>query len=159
MRIAQGLGCLCLVLTCACSSNDDADESFQIGSSPLSGKVGGSSWSFVAGETDANISDAKQLWADLYAEPITSACGFGPTGSKNHVILNIPPKAGDYKLSNSLTASFVIEGDTQTIDNLGATRGRLVVEEVTDSKVRGKAHVVFDADNEIDGTFEISRCK
>ena len=35
---------------------------------------------------------------------------------------------------------------------------RLVVDEVTDTSVRGKAHVVFDADNEVDGAFQVTRC-
>jgi hypothetical protein len=155
MRRAMGWCLMGALATLGCSSDSD-EESFDIGSATLSGKIGAASWTFVAGETDSFLSDNEHFWVDLYADPITDACRNGPSSSKNHVILSVPTKPGDYKLSLQLNATFVVEGN-QT-DNLVATRGRLVVEEVTGTTMRGKTHIELDADNEIDGTFQVARC-
>lgn len=158
MRVIRGLLLGCLMCAAGCSSDGGNDEAFDISSSTLSGKVGGESWTFVAGEASSLFDEDDTFFTDLYADPISNACQNGPTSSKHHLIFNVPMKAGDYKLSFSLTATFVIEAESATTDNLGATRGRLVVDEVTDSFVRGKAHVIFDADNEVNGTFQVARC-
>lgn len=155
MRSITGWSAVVAFCALGCSSSGD-DDALSIASGPLSGKIDGQSWAFVAGETDSFLSDDKKLFATLYAESFAS-CGTGPAPAGRHLIFNIPPKAGDYRLSIGLTATFVIPRDTGT-DNLGATRGRLVVDEVTDSAVQGKAHVVFDAENEVDGAFQIARC-
>ncbi len=158
MRVIRGLLLACLACVWGCGSDGDGDESFDIASGTLSGKVGGKSWTFVAGEASSPFADDDTFFTDLYAAPIATPCQGGPATRANHLIFNVPMKPGDYALSFSLTATFVIEGDSATTDNLGATRGRLVVDEVTDSTVRGKAHVVFDADNEVDGAFQVTRC-
>jgi hypothetical protein len=161
MRIALGCGLLVLLGTLGCSSGDDAankdgaSSGFQIGSGTLSGKIGGAPWTFVAGETDSFLSDEKSFFAELYADTIPTACQNGPSSGKNSLILNVPPQAGDYGLSLSLNATFVIDA---TQENLGATRGRLRVDEVTDTSIRGGAHIVFDAANEVDGVFQLSVC-
>lgn len=157
MRIIHGLLVVCLVCAAGCSSDSGDDPSFAIGSGNLSGKVGGKSWTFVAGEASPPFAGEDTFFAQLYSMSIPSACQNGPASSGDHLIFNVPMKPGDYRLSLGLTATFVVENDAAT-DNLGATRGRLVVDEVTDSVVRGKAHVVFDADNEVDGTFQVARC-
>src|SRR6185369_7996578 len=136
-----------------CSSGDDA-ESFDIASGTLSGKIGGASFTFVAGQTSSFLSDESTLFADLYADPIPTACQNMPT-DKNHLILQLPTKPGDYPMSLSRSATFVIEGGAAP-DNLVATRGRLVVEEVTATSVRGGAHVVLDGDNEVSGKFQLA---
>jgi hypothetical protein len=158
MRSSRGwclLGALC-ALGCS-SGGGGGDAPIAIASGPLSGKIGGESWAFVAGDTDSFLSDDQQLFASLYAEPLGSTCGTGAPPTGRHIILNVPTQPGDYALSLTLTATFVIPRDTDT-DNLGATRGRLVVDEITTSSVRGKAHVIFDAQNEVDGAFQLTRC-
>lgn len=158
MRIIRGLLLAWLVCTTGCGSEDGDAPSIDIGSGTLSGKVAGKSWTFVAGEASSPFADEDTFFTDLYAVPIANACQGGPTSSENHLIFNVPMKAGDYRLSLGLTATFVIETAGGATDNLVATRGRLVVDEVTDTTVRGKAHVISDADNEVDGVFQVTRC-
>jgi len=139
--------------------DDDDGAPLDISTSTLSGKVGGSAWTFVAGETDPFFSDAGEpFWVDMYAEGFSSACSSARSTTKNHLILNVPPTPGDYRLSLTLNATFVIESATETTDNLVATSGRLVVDDVTSSNVRGKAHIKFDADNEVNGAFDFAIC-
>jgi hypothetical protein len=144
-----------LLAACGCSS-DGEDETFDIASGTLSGKIGGADFALVAAETDSFLSDESGIWADLYAEPITNACQAGPAGNKNHLILSLPNQPGDYRMSLSLNATFVVEG-AQT-DNLIATRGRLVIDEVTATHVRGGVHVLYDAANEVSGKFQVAVC-
>jgi hypothetical protein len=158
MRIIRGLLLTCLICTAGCGSDDGDDQSIDVGSGTLSGKVGGKSWTFVAGGASPLFVEEDTFYTDLYAAPLANACQNGPSSRESHIILNVPMKAGDYRLGLGLTATFVIESDGGTTNNLGATRGRLVVDEVTDASVRGKAHVIFDADNEVDGAFEVTRC-
>jgi hypothetical protein len=156
MRIGKGCWWLALLLgTWGCGSSDADDESFDIGSGTLSGKIGGADFTFVAGQSSSFLSDESTLFVDLYADPITTACQNLAT-DKNHVIVRLPREPGDYTMSFSLNATFVIEG--QETDNLLATRGRLVVEEVTDTQVRGGAHIVLDSGNEVSGKFQIAVC-
>jgi hypothetical protein len=132
----------------ACGGDD-----FDIPTTPLAGTVGGQPWTFVAGETDAFLSDGEDdFFASFYAETFT-ACGFGgPSG--NHLIVAVPKEVGDYDFSLSQNMTFVV-GDSQ---NLVTTEGRIVVDEVTATVVRGGLHGTLDDDNEVSGRFELTIC-
>jgi hypothetical protein len=124
----------------------------------MSGVVGGQSWVLTSAETDAFLSEGEPtFWADLYAQAFTPcSASVGPDG--HHLILNVPRSPGDHPLSLSLNATFVVEGATATIDNLVATKGHIVVDEVTATSIRGGAYIDFDAANTVNGHFEIAIC-
>ena len=140
--------CLALVIAAGCGT----DSSVTIATTPLAGKVAGQAWTFAAGHTSAFLSkDEPDFFASLYAMTFT-ACGFSePTGP--HVIAAIPKTAGDYDLSLSLNMTF-----TDGSNNLISTEGRIVVDEVTPTKVTGGLHAKYDASNEVDGRFEVTVC-
>ena len=52
--------------------------------------------------------------------------------------------------------TFVLEGEVT--DNLVATTGRVVIDEVTSTAIRGGAYLHYDADNTVNGRFEITIC-
>lgn len=128
-----------------------AGDGVEISTAPLTGKVGGQSWTFVAGDTSAFLSDENDFFAQFYAATFT-ACGFS-TPQGNSLIVAVPTKVGDYEMSLSRNMTFVV-GD----QNLIATDGRIVVDEVTATKVSGGLHATYDGDNEVDGRFEITIC-
>jgi hypothetical protein len=74
------------------------------------------------------------------------------------LILSVPRTPGTHALGFDLNATFVIEGPRQTLENLVATRGRIVVDEVTATRVTGGAYIEFDAANSVNGQFEIAIC-
>lgn len=152
-------GVLTAAVTCtACGGGGDGNDgsSFEISTSPLAGVLAGEPWTLATAETDAFLSaDSNEFWVDLYAQSFTP-CSQAAPFSENHLIASIPKAAGDYSLSLALNATFVIEG-AQT-DNLVATRGRIVVDEVTATLVRGGAYIEYDADDKVDGRFEATIC-
>jgi hypothetical protein len=126
---------------------------YDIPATPLAGKVGGQPWTFVAGETNFFLSEGEDdFFAELYPMAY-EACGFGaPQG--DHLIVAVPKAPGDYEFSLSLNMTFVV-GDAE---NLVTFDGRVVVDEVTATTVRGGLHGVYDDDNEVSGRFELSVC-
>lgn len=152
MTRAAWLGALCLLLA-GCGDDGDAGGSATIASGNLTGKLGGMSWALVAAQTNAGLSDAEQFWVDLYAET-PPACGSFGSGSK--VILSVPRKVGSYALSLQLNGTFVLDNANQ--DNLVATEGKLRVDEVTDTAVRGGVSMTYDAANSLNGEFEAKIC-
>jgi len=161
---AIGLVCGIGLFVLGCSSSDDGGEDggddggndVAIVDGPLSGTVGGEGWTVARAETDAFLSEGEpDYWTDLYGSPGT-ACQSSPLDDGHHVILQAPRQPGEYPLSLSYNATFVIEGDVT--DNLVATTGRVVIDEVTSSVIRGGAYLRYDADNTVNGHFEITIC-
>lgn len=128
-------------------------DSLEVSDQPLAGTIGGMPWTFVAGETDGFLSEGEDdFFTSLYAEAITSPCGFGsPSG--NSLIVSIPKAPGDYDFSTSRNGTFVVGSD-----NLVTFEGRVIVHHVTATEVAGGLHMVFDGDNEVDGQFTATIC-
>jgi hypothetical protein len=126
---------------------------YDIPTTTLAGKIDGQPWTFVAGHTDAFLSDGENdFFAELYPASFT-ACGFA-TPPGNHLIVAVPKTPGDYDFSTSLNMTFVVE----PADNLVTFDGRIVVDEVTPTLVRGGLHGVYNGDNEVSGQFELTVC-
>lgn len=125
----------------------------EIAATPLAGTVGGQPWTFVAGHTSAFLSDGEpDFFAELYAEAFAPCAFSTPPG--NHLIVAVPKSPGDYDFSTSLNMTFVV-GDSE---NLVTFDGRIVVDEVTDTLVRGGLAGDFDGDNDVSGQFELTIC-
>jgi hypothetical protein len=142
---------LALLLAVAACGGGGGDV--EVSDTPLAGTVNGQPWTFTAGHTSAFLSEGEpDFFAIMHATQF-EACGFSePAG--DHLIVSIPKTVGDYEMSLSQNMTFVV-GDS---NNLIATEGRIVVEEVLADKVRGKLHGIFDDDNEVDGKFEVTIC-
>ena len=124
----------------------------------MSGKVGGQPWTLVSGETDAFLSMGKaQFFTTMYEESVTPCTGAGSAVTSNQLIMNIPMTPGDYNLGFDLIQTFVV-GLGTTNQNLGATSGRIVVDQVTATMVSGGANIQFDADNSVSGQFQATVC-
>jgi hypothetical protein len=144
-----------LSLTSALACAAACGDSFEVSDQPLQGEVGGMAWSFVAGETDSFLSDEDKFFASLYATEF-EACAFGrPDG--NSLILSIPTAPGDYELSLQRTMTFVVDEEDGP-NNLIATEGLIVVDEITATTITGGVHARFDGDNEVDGNFSVTIC-
>ena len=155
-----GLVCGIGLFALGCSSGDGGDDGggndVTITDAPLGGTVGGQAWTVARAETDAFLSEGEpDYWTDLYGSPGT-ACESSGLDEGHHVILQAPRQPGEYPLSLSYNATFVIVGDIT--DNLVATTGRVVIDEVTSSVIRGGAYLHYDADNTVNGRFEITIC-
>lgn len=147
---------LCLLLAGCGSDGDDGKRggSATIASGKLAGKVGGTSWTLAAAQTNAFFSDDTEFWVDLYSAA-PSGCGSSAPG--HNVILTVPNKVGSHALSLQLNGTFVIDNAAQ--DNLGATQGTIRVDEITDTLLRGGVSMTYDDANSISGEFEATICK
>jgi len=160
-RVRAGFG-YGLVLSCltlaACGGGSSGGAGGPIADHVLSGQVGGKSWSFVAGETDAFLS-TDHYFTDLYDMPVDARCaGASPTGSTRQMILNIPKVVGEYPLSLALNATFSYDDGTGTYQNKIATQGLLEVKVLSSTELQGAARVHFDDGNSVEGTFVVEIC-
>ncbi len=149
-RTLTALATLALAaLPTACGGGDD----LSISDAPLSGSIGGEAWTFMSGETDAFLSEGDDDFFAVLSAGAELDCGFGqPDG--NYLILAVPKTPGEYDLSLQRNMTFVVAPS----DNLIGTDGVIRVDTVTDTTVTGGIHAVYDGDNEVDGTFELTVC-
>ena len=140
-----------LVVFAGCGSG-----AVEIAMTPLAGRIGGASWTLVSAESSAFLSDGQPtFFVTASAETVTACAGGGSSISGDQLILNVPKSTGDYRLSLSLSETFYVRASN---DNLVATTGRIRVDEVTATSLRGGAHFAFDGNNEVDGEFSVSIC-
>ena len=158
LQCCLGLGAACLLSGCGDDSGEDSTSKTPIASSVLAGVIGGKPWSLNHADTNAFLSeDDPSFFVTAYAEPGT-ACQTPIGGtSSNELILFVPKTPGDYSLGFSLTATFVVDPEGLN-QNLIATRGRVVVDEVTATSVRGGAVIELNAENTVNGQFQANVC-
>jgi hypothetical protein len=132
---------------CSVSASQDIDPG------ALSGSVSGHVWTFQAGDTNAFLSEGQDsFFAALYPQAYAPCSSAEPTGP--HLIVAIPKTAGDFDMNLSRNMTFVTNGD----QNLIATDGRIVVDQVTSTHVTGGLHGTYDGDNEVSGQFDVTVC-
>jgi hypothetical protein len=127
----------------------------EISKTPMSGMIGGESWTLGTAETVAFLSMSDRFFINAYAETIAPCTGAGSSVTGNYLILNVPKAPGDYALSGSLNETFFVHSNNH---NNVATQGRLVVDEVTTTTVTGGGHFQFDSGNYVDGQFVAQIC-
>lgn len=139
-------------LTAACGTDSGGSADVDM-TQPLSGTVGGQAWTFAAGETNAFLSEGEDdFFAEFHSTAYTQ-CGFSaPSG--NSLIVSVPKVAGEYDMGTSRNMTFVVGGS----QNLIAFDGKIIVEEVTQTSVKGGLVGRYDGDNEVNGTFELKVC-
>ena len=131
----------------------DDGGSQDIQTTGLAGKVNGQTWTFAAGHTSAFLSEGEDdFFATLYPTAFTT-CGFSEPGG-DHLIVAIPKTPGDYEMSLSRHMTYVV-GES---NNLIATEGRIVVDEVTATTIKGGMVAEYDGQNAVNGRFELTIC-
>jgi hypothetical protein len=148
-----------IVLGAGCGgSGGDGDgpgSTTTISTQTLAGKIGGQVWTFATGETNADLSTADEFWVDLYGTTFDTCVAFGAPSNVDEVIMMMPKTPGSYPVSLSRIATLYVASSS---DNLGATRGLLVVDSVTATTISGGIHITYNADNTVDGQFQASIC-
>ena len=144
-----GVGLSLGLLGCA---TDDGGGSDEIESTPLAGMVGGKAWSFVAGDTSAFLSEGDDNFFSTFYPTTFTACGFSEPGG-DHLIVGIPKTVGEYPMSLQRNMTFVV-GD----QNLIGINGKIRVDEVSATHIKGGLVGSYDGDNEVSGTFDLTIC-
>jgi hypothetical protein len=140
-----------MIALVGCAADDGGTPA--LSDTTLTGSVGGQTWTFAAGQTSAFLSEGEpDFFATFYPSAFT-ACGFSEPGG-NHLIVSVPKTPGEYELSLQRNMTFVV-GDS---NNLIATNGTIVVDEVTATSVKGGLVASYDGQNEVNGRFEVTIC-
>lgn len=134
-----------------CAADDSG--SMEIADTQLAGTVGGKPWSFQTGHTSAFLSEGDpDFFSTLYPMAFTT-CGFSEPGG-DHLIVAVPKTTGEYEMGLSRNMTFVV-GESQ---NLIAFEGKIVIDEVTATTVKGGLAARYDDANSVSGRFELAIC-
>jgi hypothetical protein len=148
---------LLLVVGCGGDAPEEAPR-YEVSDRPLSGVHQGEPWAFAAGDTDAFLSDEDGFFTALFPETYEPCAPFEAPRDLPYLLLSIPTEPGEYRLRLSQSVTFVVRDEGGEINNLIATRGVLVVEEVSETTLRAGLYARYDQDHRVDGYFEVSVC-
>ncbi|MDP2343502.1 MAG: hypothetical protein Q8O67_21260 [Deltaproteobacteria bacterium] len=141
---------LLLALLAACPPPAEEEEVFS--EEPLGGEVGGEPWTFVAGDTNAFLSDDESLFS-TFSQAAFAACVDPVEGPQ--LISALPLEVGVHKLKLSgPNVTFSPESG----ENIVAISGAIRIDEVTDTTISGAINAKADGNNEADGVFELTIC-
>jgi hypothetical protein len=152
--IQVGLLCLGLAALAGGCGSSSSGGSTTISSQPLAGKVGGQPWTLGTGVTNSALSTSSQYWVDAYAESFTPCTGSASTSS-DEIIMNVPMAVGHYALSLSLNQTFYVAA---TGSNLVAISGEIEITDINATTITGGANFAADANNSVDGQFQMTIC-
>ena len=147
-----GIVCLGVLLVTNCGGSDGSN--LPISSQTLSGKIGGQPWSLVTAQSDAFLSNSTTYRVDMFATAFT-ACQDPTPSNANSILVLLPNTPGNYPLSLTQNATFY---DASTSYNWVATRGTIRIDSVTSTTITGGANFTYNADNTIDGLFQVTIC-
>jgi hypothetical protein len=147
------------ILLAACLGSGCSIGPIEVSSAPMAGVIGGVAWSFGTAETNAFLSMAAstsdQFFATAYQEALAPCTGAGDQVLSNRLLMKIPKETGDYLLGDGLNETFYVQS---TANNYVATQGRIIITQVTDTMLSGRAHFLYDGNNEVDGQFQATIC-
>ena len=149
----------------ACSVTTEKDDTTATSSTTLpdyetttlSGKISGTAWTFDTGNVVVPTSGST-YWYNMTSDNLSNACSSSYTGSSsNPKILfsrSEAPSVGETELGSGNTVTFY-DGRI----SYGIWTGKIKIDTVTTTAVTGKMYAKgSDSDNEINGTFTLSRC-
>ena len=153
------------VFSCAKESSDDSTPTASSASSTsmpdyetttLSGTMAGVAWTFDTGRVVVPTSGST-YWYDMTSDNLSNACSSSYTGSSSHPKIlasrSEAPSVGETELGWGNTVTFY-DGSI----NYGIITGKIKIDTVTTTEVTGKMYAKSGSNNEINGTFTLSRC-
>ena len=149
---------------CSVTTEEDTTSSTTIPdyeTTTLSGKIVDTSWTFKTGRAKVPTSSSRNYYYRLTSDTISNACSSTYTGtSSNPYIIYSRDDAtavGEEELcytSGCAKTLTFYDGSTSYI----ITTGKIKVDTVTTTEVTGKMYAKSSSNNEINGTFTLSRC-
>ena len=127
----------------------------------LSGKISGTAWTFYKGQVTVPTSTGYH-WYRWTSDNISDACSSTYTGTSSNPYILIgrddAPVVGEKELCWSSGCSKTVTFYDGSMNYIIAT-GKIKIDTVTTTEVTGKMYAKGrDSDNEINGTFTLSRC-
>jgi len=167
-RAFHVLLCSVLWLVGACdgaaSSSHTPDDaaSLVIADGPATGVVGNTSWTFVAGTSNATLTTTGHESIILCSQPLAEPCGFCESAHQVHAL--VPSALGSHSTgADSLNVRFATvtaEGTLTTSSQIAASAATVVLTAVSDTQLEGglAARSDMEAGYEVSGQFVVARC-
>ena len=122
----------------------------------LSGKMVGVAWTFDTGNVVVPTSGST-YWYNMTSDNLSNACSPIYTGTSSIPVIlftrSEAPSVGETELGSGNTVTFY-DGSI----NYGIITGKIKIDNVTTTEVTGKMYAKSGSNNEINGTFTLSRC-
>ena len=151
----------------SCSSSEDTTTTSSTTmpdyeTTTLSGTMAGTAWTFYKGRVTVPTSSSGKYYYTMTSDNISNACSstYTATSSNPYILIgrDDAPAVGEEELcytSGCAKTLTFYDGSTSYI----ITTGKIKVDTVTTTEVTGKMYAKgSDSDNEINGTFTLSRC-
>ena len=157
-----------VLISCAKkSSNDDTTTTASSTTMPdyetttLSGKIVGTSWAFKTGRAKVPTSSTGSYSVSMINDNLSNACSSAYTGTSSNPKVMFSRDnltVGETELGWGTGQGTVTFYDGSV--NYGVSTGKISIDTHTTTAVTGKMYAIFgtDTDQEINGTFTLSRC-
>ena len=152
--------CMDVSATTAGSASTGAMPDYE--TTTLSVTMAGEAWNFFQGRVTVPTSSSGKYYYNMTSDNISNACSSTYTGtSSNPYILagrDDAPTVGEEELCFASGCSKTVTFYDGSMNYIIAT-GKIKIDTVTTTEVTGKMYAKgSDSDNEINGTFTLSRC-
>ena len=155
------------IISCSSSSDDDTTTTASSTTMPdyetttLSGKISGTAWTFKTGRAKVPTSSTGSYSVSMVNDNLSNACSSIYTGTSSNPTVNFSRDnltVGETELGWGTGYGSVTFYDGST--NYIVTKGKISIDTHTTTAVTGKMYAIFgtDTDQEINGTFTLSRC-
>ena len=159
-----------ILIFCACSVTTEEDTTATATSSTtlpdyetttLSGKISGTAWTFKTGRVTVPTSSTGSYSVSMINDNLSNACSSTYTGTSSNPTVNFSRDnltVGETELGWGTGYGSVTFYDGST--NYIVTTGKITIDTHTTTAVTGKMYAIFgtNTDQEINGTFTLSRC-
>ena len=127
----------------------------------LSGKISGTAWTFKTGRVTVPTSSSGSYSVSMINDNLSDACSSTYTGTSSNPKVFFSRETltvGETELGWGTGQGTVTFYDGSV--NYGVSKGKISIDTHTTTAVTGKMYAIFgtDTDQEINGTFTLSRC-
>lgn len=148
----------CLINGCQSKNNDDPtkDDHKTLKTTPLEGNIQAAPWTFKSGivrpSSTPNLYDFK-FWDTQEQEP----CSSFAFGSERQIFGSFPLSLGVHELGLQQPMTIYSYNGGQN-KNYAVTNGVVVLDQITNTEVKGRILLYHDESNNVNGTFSLTIC-
>ena len=142
------------------NNNDKKPRGYRrsIQAGTLDGTINGFGWTFKSGRVTTSTFDNNKLSFDFWETYEADPCSVFISSSNRSILGSFPLKRGEYPFSLSQNVTFAFEEQDGSYLNLFVTDGRLIIDDIDGSTLRGRMVANYDSDNSVSGEFELAIC-
>ena len=150
----------------SCSSSEDTTTTSSTAmpdykTTTLSGTMAGTAWTFYKGRVTVPTSSSGSYYYNMTSDNISNACSstYAATSSNPYILIgrDDAPVVGEEELCFSSGCAKTVTFYDGSMNYI-ITTGKIKIDTVTTTEVTGKMYAKSGSNNEVNGTFTLSRC-